>query len=321
MKDVIGSVAVIAIGRNEGDRLRQCLQSIPDGLTKIYVDSQSTDDSVAFARGSGVVVVELDMSSPFTAARARNAGFLELERLAPDTDYVQFVDGDCEFEPGWIETARRFLDANPAIAVVCGRRRERFAGASVYNQLCDAEWNTPVGQAQACGGDAMMRVTALRAVGAYDSAVVAGEEPEMCARIRATGAQIWRLAEPMTIHDAAIYRIAQWWRRAVRGGFGYAQVWRLRGLYAAEVKRAVFWAGALPLSAVILTLSFSPWWLLLFGAPVLQVARIALRGGGDRFAWQQAFFLVLAKWPELQGILRYARQAKDARPAPPAAYK
>ncbi|MBS0481112.1 MAG: glycosyltransferase [Proteobacteria bacterium] len=315
------ATAIVAIGRNEGERLRRCLLSIPAGTTVIYVDSRSTDGSVDWARQYGAKVVELDLSVPFTAARARNAGLAELERLAPETVYVQFVDGDCEFEPGWITAATRFLDDHPQAGVVCGRRRERFPDASVYNRLCDAEWNTPVGQADACGGDALMRLAALRQVGGYDPAVVAGEEPELCARLRAIGIEVWRIDAPMTIHDAAILRIGQWWRRAVRGGFGYAQVWRLRGLYASEVKRAVIWAGVLPLTAIVMAVIFSPWWLLLLAAPLLQVIRLALRWGGSRLAWQKAFFLTLAKWPELQGILRYAGEAGKARPLPPTSYK
>ncbi|MEO0678525.1 MAG: hypothetical protein AAFZ02_13325, partial [Pseudomonadota bacterium] len=48
------------------------------------------------ARALGAEVVELDLAIPFTAARARNAGFRALLARAPELDFVQFVDGDCE---------------------------------------------------------------------------------------------------------------------------------------------------------------------------------------------------------------------------------
>src|SRR5882762_4098126 len=157
-------LGIVVIGRNEGERLRACLASVTRlaGLV-VYADSGSTDGSTETARNLGVVVVALDMSIPFTAGRARNEGFQRLCELAPELSYVQFVDGDCAVVDGWPEAAAEFLDAHPDVAGVCGRRRERYPERSIYNLLCDIEWNTPVGEAKACGGDVMMRVEALGA--------------------------------------------------------------------------------------------------------------------------------------------------------------
>src|SRR2546428_105430 len=176
-------VGVIAIGRNEGERLRRCLASVVGrGLLVVYVDSNSTDGSTELARSTGADVVDLDMSLPFSAARARNAGFERMMRTAPAVKYVQFVDGDCEVAEGWIDRAKRELENRPEVAVVCGRRRERFPEASIYNRLADLEWDTPVGEAESCGGDAMMRVGAFRAAGGVDPDVAAAEEPGLCPR-------------------------------------------------------------------------------------------------------------------------------------------
>ena len=157
------------------------------------MDSGSTDKSRDLARSLGVEVVELDLSRPFTAARARNEGLDRLRDVLPGVEYVQFVNGDCEVRAEWIETARSALEADEKLAVVCGRRRERFPEASIYNTLADMEWDTPIGPAQSCGGDALFRNAALEAVGGYDPSVIAGEEPEMCFRLRAGG---WTM-EPM----------------------------------------------------------------------------------------------------------------------------
>src|SRR5882672_3355636 len=160
-----GRVGVVAIGRNEGERLERCLASVIGHAARVvYVDSGSTDASVELARRMGAVVVELDRERPFTAARARNAGFRKLHEVAPGIALVQFVDGDCEVVGGWLARAERELLGDPTLVVACGRRRERHPEASVYNRLCDLEWNTPVGPADACGGDALMRVEAVRAV-------------------------------------------------------------------------------------------------------------------------------------------------------------
>ena len=181
-------VGLVAIGRNEGQRLRQCLVSATDKVARVvYVDSGSTDGSLELARSLGADTVELDLSIPFTAARARNEGFARLLELAPDIEFVQFVDGDCEVVDGWIDRAYNELAAKPEVAAVCGRRRERYPEASIYNQLCDIEWDTPVGETKACGGDSMMRASAFQQVEGFNPALIAGEEPEMCVRLRQKG--------------------------------------------------------------------------------------------------------------------------------------
>lgn len=250
------SVGVVIIGRNEGERFRACLDAIDlSGLTVVYVDSGSTDGSVALARGRGVAVVELDRTQPFTAARARNEGWRHLLRLAPGVDYVQFVDGDCQLAPGWIEAAAKALDAAPQLAAVHGRLRERFRDASVYNRICDLEWNTPVGPSAACGGNAMLRLSCLRATGGYDPSLIAGEEPELCLRLRARGGRIERLDHEMGAHDAAMRSWRQWWRRCERAGYAYANGHALHGAAPerfgrAEIRRMLTWSLLLPASAL-----------------------------------------------------------------------
>jgi len=158
-------IAAIVIGRNEGARLIACLDALAGQVAPIiYVDSGSSDGSVEAAKARGAQVIALDMTQPFTAARARNAG---IAALPPDARFVQFLDGDCVMQAGWLETAQTHLENHPQVAVVCGRRREMAPEASVYNRLIDAEWDTPIGEARACGGDALMRVAPLRAVGGY----------------------------------------------------------------------------------------------------------------------------------------------------------
>src|SRR5207253_10942968 len=114
-----------------------CLQSVVGCGPLVYVDSGSSDGSVAAARAIGAAVVELDMNIPFTAARARNEGFAQLMKIAPASEFVQFVDGDCEIVPGWLERAVATLAGEQRLAVVAGRRRERHPEASAYNRLCD----------------------------------------------------------------------------------------------------------------------------------------------------------------------------------------
>jgi GT2 family glycosyltransferase len=294
-------IGVVVIGRNEGQRLARCLESVPDGVL-VYVDSGSTDGSPALARAQGVDVVELDAATPFTAARARNAG---VKRL-PEVEYVQFLDGDCELAMGWLEKAGKFLSENPRIAVVCGRLREKHPQRSVYNLLCDIEWDAPRGEARTCGGIAMMRRAALASVGGWRSDLIAGEEPEICARLRAAGWRIWRLDAEMAAHDAAILRFGQWWRRTLRGGYAFAQGAALR-----ESRSAWLWGFALPLSALAALPWLGLWTLIILAAYPLQVVRLALRGTrSPRENWWRALFLVLGKFAEVAGQIKFRLERK-----------
>ena len=304
-------IAAVVIGRNEGARLVACLTSLAGTVARVvYVDSGSTDGSPEAAEKLGAEVVALDMSKPFTAARARNAGINALRSAPPD--YVQFVDGDCVLQPGWIDTARAFLDDHPKVAMACGRRREIHPEASVYNRLCDDEWNTPVGEALACGGDALGRWDALRAVGGYNPTLIAGEEPDLCLRLRVAGWKIWRLDAEMTAHDAAILRFGQWWKRVSRAGHAFAEGAALHGKthghWVGETRRLMIWGLALPLLILAVVVTIGPWGLVLLGLYPLQIARLARsRGFGDRFSWEWAFFLTLGKIPEALGALRFYR--------------
>ena len=299
-------VGIVAIGRNEGERLRACLASASaSGAPVVYVDSGSSDGSAALARGFGAVVVELDLSRPFTAARARNAGAARLVALYPDAELIQFIDGDCEFAPDWIARGKAELGARPKAAVVCGRTRERHPEASRYNALCDLEWDTPVGRTDSCGGIAMIRRAAFEAVGGFDSELVAGEEPDLCLRLRRQGWEVWRIDAEMVLHDAAMTRFGQWWRRNLRAGFAYASVAHRHrrggeGFWRREVRSNYLWA--LPV--------MWPLWPLLW-------VRIRRARGSPLYA----SFTTLSKLPQAFGQLRFHRGLFRGRRAELIEYK
>ena len=305
-------IGLVVIGRNEGARLVRCLEACArEGGPVVYVDSGSTDGSPDAARRLGATVVALDMAIPFTAARARNEGFATLMRLHPGLARVQFLDGDCELASGWVTTASTFLDAHPGIAAVCGRRLERFPDASLYNRLCDIEWNTPVGEARAFGGDVLIRAQALAAIGGYRDDLIAGEEPELCVRLRGAGWKIWRLEHDMTWHDAGMTRWTQWWRRNVRSGHAFAEGAFLHGApperhFVAETRRAMLWGALLPVALLLATLA---WWPLawLWLAYPLQWLRVALRlrAAGQPIPWTQSAFFLQGRFAEAAGALRF----------------
>ena len=299
--------AMIIIGRNEGARFLACLESIGDQFSRvIYVDSGSTDGSVAAAEAAGLEVVHLDMTRPFTAARARNAGLDRLTGGNELADFVQFIDGDCVLQPGWVDSATRFLHATPQAAMVCGRLCERFPEATIYNRLAELEWAGSPGQVKACGGIAMGRTRALVQAGGFDPDLIAGEEPELCLRLRLAGWEIWRLEEDMALHDAAMTRFGQWWQRALRAGYTYAEGVAMYGRSPErhklrELTSVLAWGLVLPLILLAVAMLVTPWALAGLLAYPAQVLRLRWRG----FPWIQALFLVLGKFPETQGALTY----------------
>jgi len=313
----LARVGVVVIGRNEGERLRRCLQSLdPASRPTSYVDSGSSDGSPELAALLGAEVLQLDMSIPFTAARARNAGLERLLKNSPEVELVQFVDGDCEVDPAWFPAAAAALDDQPDAVVVCGRRREKHPDASIYNRLCDLEWDTPIGEAQACGGDALMRVAAVKAAGGYRDDLIAGEEPELCVRLRANGGRVFRLASEMTVHDAAMTTFRQWWTRNVRAGHAFAEVSHLHasspfGIWKREARSNWVWGVIVPALAIVpapFTLGLSLF--LLLGYPVLyfKIRRGRRQRGDDSTtAGLYARFCVLSKFPQAMGQLRYWR--------------
>lgn len=315
-------LGAVAIGRNEGERLLRCLASLRGRVDRlVYVDSGSTDGSAEAARSMGVDVVTLATSVPFTAARARNAG-LDRLRTGDPPDFVQFVDGDCEVREGWIERAAAFLAAHPDAAVVCGRRRERFPEATIWNHLIDLEWDGPTGLVKACGGDAMMRSAALEGVGGFDPALIAGEEPELCLRLRTAGWRIHRLDAEMTLHDAAMTRFSQWWRRALRAGHTYAEGAAMHGApperhKVRELRRALAWGLGVPLGGAVGALVLTPWALALWLLWPLQGLRLMQTGRPP----VEAAFLVLGKVPEAMGALAYWARRLSGREARLIEYK
>lgn len=333
--DFASRVGVVAIGRNEGERLRACLASLaPFGLPVVYVDSDSSDSSCELAEQAGATVLSLDKSTPLNASRARKEGAERLLAEHARIDYVAFFDGDCTVDPDWIGTAVTALDADPALGAVCGRRRELAPKASAYNLACDHEWDTPVGECDAVGGDSVWRVSAYQQASGFDPTVPAGEEPELCQRVRQAGWRLRRLDAEMTTHDAAITRFGPWWKRQLRTGYSGADVetrFNL-GLFDCLIRGAKFWTFIYPkiaIAAAVVAFFLSGLTALavVFGGAflglILQTLRIA-RGIKDRSLVERlkiASLTMLAKPAIALGARRYEADLRRGRGAKLMEYK
>jgi glycosyltransferase involved in cell wall biosynthesis len=311
-------LSIVVIGRNEGDRLTACLESIrsarkmPEPVELIYVDSASTDGSPERAAALGATVIVLGHGK-LSAARARNAGWRTA--TAP---LILFLDGDTILDPDFVCRALKEF-ADPDVAVIWGHRREIRTAASVYNKIVDLDWIAPPGLSDFCGGDSLIRREVLERVNGFDPDLIAGEEPDMCRRMRAGGAKILHIDAPMTGHDIAILRLSQYWRRAVRTGFAYAEISeRYRHtpdpLWARE-SRANFLRGSLYISigvgtcvAAALLRSWVPLIVLALGGSALAV-RTAVSSRWKDVPWNTlllfGFHSHLQHVPILQGQILY----------------
>ncbi len=321
--ETFAEIAVVVIGRNEGERLARCLESIraahypQDAIELVYVDSNSTDDSADRARASGAKVVVVHPERP-SAALGRNAGW-----RATRAPFVLFLDGDTILHPEFISTALRSFD-KPNCAVVFGHRREIHPEESIYNRVFDLDWVSPIGRSGYCGGDALMRRSVLEEVDGFDATLIAGEEPELCRRIRARGYTVLHIDAPMTGHDLAIQRFSQYWKRAYRTGFAYAEVAERFAttdmpLWSRESKRNVVRAIALvglSLTSLIATIAFGSMipvgcWALFFTALVVRTAlKTSWKGGSFATRFAYGVHSHLQQIPIACGQARYRRSKR-----------
>ena len=325
------SVGLVVIGRNEGERFLGCLASLPSGIPAVYVDSGSTDASVANAEAANVYVAILSHGSGFTAARARNLGWRMLVKKFPNLDYVQFIDGDCSLDSRWLGEGLVAIEQDERLAIVFGRNRERYPEMSFYNGQCDREWDVPVGEVLSCGGNALMRIAALIQVGGFKDRLIAGEEPDLCIRLRSLGWRIRRIKPEMTTHDAAILTFGSWWQRAKRAGHAYAEQLFIHGRlslpnWSRALASMLFWALLFPfliiLGLILGFVSTEIWFLLSMAITIVyffQFFRLwhsgISFGLSRKVARAEAFLLLVAKFAHFAGATIFVLNSiKGKRP-------
>ncbi len=315
-------VSVVVIGRNEGARLDRCLAAIAAARwgdvthEVIYVDSHSSDGSPERAAAAGAQVLLVERKPP-NAAKARNQGW-----RAAQGEFVLFLDGDTVLHADFVTKALAALTAEPVLCAAWGHRRELDPAQSIYTRLLDLDWVYPTGRALYFGGDVLVRRAALAMVEGFDESLNAGEEPELCARLRGRGWQIEHLDVPMTLHDLAIRSFRPYWLRAYRSGTAYAEVaararaqgdvlWQRESLrdlvHGAQYATAPLW---LAIAAWI-----SPWlFALLLAGGVAVILRTAARSRwkAPNDPWLSLLYAVhvhFQKVPAFFGQLAFRRAA------------
>lgn len=310
-------VAAVCIGRNEGQRLLRCIDAAsPQVVQVVFADSGSTDGSSQRAQEKGVAVVTLDDSRPQSAARARNAGFTKLNELGTSFEFVQFIDGDTELDPNWVEAAVAAFDADPGLVLVCGQLREKDAKTSIYRRLCDMEWDKPSGPIIASGGIMMLRREAFAAAGGFDDTLVGGEEAELCDRLRVAGGTLVRIPALMGLHDSGMTHFSQWWRRAYRGGYWDVVAANNPGFsrqaeFRRRTRSRLLWGALMPFLLIVnlVAAAWHPVFLMAAGTVMLALLVNVYRGTrymqnrdrGIGESWLYGASCLVAKLPELHG--------------------
>lgn len=316
--DRTAMIGIVVIGRNEGQRLLLSLQSMQkSNCPVVYVDSGSTDGSIAIAKPLVDSVLELDSSSPFSAARARNEGFERLMELFPTVQFIQFVDGDCVLYDGWLEAAKQSMLSDAKRAVTIGHLQECSPDISVYNRLCAMEWKSPPGDLKnfgALGGILMVRVDVFRALNGFKANVIAGEDSEFGVRLSLAGYRVTKIDHDMALHDANMTTFGQWWKRAVRAGHAIGQRAHLNGKTAVkdcvqERKSTLFWGVLLPLLALLLLIPtggasiFILMAYFVLGLKVYLFRRNQNESISDAIVYTK--FIVLGKFANGLGLLKF----------------
>lgn len=301
------SVGIVVIGRNEGERLRKCLLSVlKSGVPIVYVDSCSSDGSVDLAESLGVDVVVLDGDKAINAAVARNAGFARMIANNVAVEFIHFIDADCEMDGGWLTKAVDALKANPDVATVCGRLREKDINLSIYTRLCDMGWYIAPGEIDSCGGIVTLRKSVFMHLNGFNERLIAGEEPEFYSRIRKSGHKMLCLEAEMGTHDSAMTSLAQWYIRATRTGFAYADG-AANGRWKAKQKSIVVWGALIPFLIIALGIFNSLLFSLVLIYP-LQMLRVAYHLAipyDFSSKLLEGCFCVLVKFPHLIGVFKY----------------
>ena len=197
-------ISFIIIGKNEGWRLEKCLQSIPcvveqDAIANyeiIYVDSQSTDNSIELAKRYGAKAFLV--TGECNAAIARNIGAREAMG-----DILFFIDGDMELFPGFLSK----------VLTQDGRLEYPFISGIFNDVVHDLDWNylytsrrhkLQEGEADAVqattGGLFMIEHSLWNQVKGLDTRLKIGEDYDIGLRLTKLGIPLHRKAILLANH-------------------------------------------------------------------------------------------------------------------------
>lgn len=194
-------VSVVVIGRNEAEHLAALFASLAPlaaqcAIETLYIDSASSDNSVAVARTCFDVVAELSEDTHLNASAGRWIG----TQLARGR-WLLFLDGDMTLCDRFVPIIAEHLRRHPGLGLV-GAYQYVYPDGGEKRLDFRRDKN---GIVRAFGGCVMLPRESLQDCG-WDPRLFSNEEVELYTRLRDCGVSVIGSSEPMVVHHT--HRIA-----------------------------------------------------------------------------------------------------------------
>ncbi|MFH1402659.1 MAG: glycosyltransferase [Candidatus Altiarchaeota archaeon] len=207
-------LSVVIPTLNEEAYIGKCIKSIRTQTRQadevIVVDSGSSDDTVAIARGMGAIVVEGRRSIPFNRQRG-------VEVAAGDV--VVTTDADCIHSRDWLERIERhFVDAG--VVFVTGITEPMPGESSVMDRACYFIGNSVMnvlhwfGEEWSRGSNSAYRRSVMLEAGGYDTRLLAREDSDLSKRMSGRGRFVFDWS--IIVYTSMRRRESMGWVKTVR---------------------------------------------------------------------------------------------------------
>lgn len=277
-------ISFIVIGKNEGWKLKLCFDSILNVVQKdeinayevVYVDSRSSDDSIALAKTYPNIRVFL-VTGECNAGVGRNIG--AKEALG---NILFFIDGDMELQPNFLKNVLCDNEKRLVYPFISGLHLDMLYDTSWkfrYSQLenhppCDEIWMITT------GGLFMVERKYWEELGGIDTRLRANEDYDFGLRMSERGVKMCRKCQLLVKHHTTPYNLrstyvtwAKYSAVVFRKHFTNMEYWK-RLLIPAQYT-AFTLLGCL--ASMIIGTIFCPsyWWSLVFVVYLLVLFRKA----------------------------------------------
>ena len=204
-------ISFIVIGKNEGWKLKLCFDSILNVVQKdeinayevVYVDSRSSDDSIALAKTYPNIRVFL-VTGECNAGVGRNIG--AKEALG---NILFFIDGDMELQPNFLKNVLCDNEKRLVYPFISGLHLDMLYDTSwkfQYSQLenhppCDEIWMITT------GGLFMVERKYWEELGGIDTRLRANEDYDFGLRMSERGVKMCRKCQLLVKHHTTPYNL------------------------------------------------------------------------------------------------------------------
>jgi hypothetical protein len=199
------SVSIVIIGRNEERGIAKCIEAAKlaaaqiGGAELLFVDSASTDETVAIVKSLGVCVISLDPSLKLSPSAGRYAG-----SLRANGEFILFIDADTHVYTDFLPTALARLKTDPKLAGLNGRIDDLNEKGEMVEGF-ETRADGPVRVKWLRGPCCLFRRDALLSVGSFNPHLAVEEEAELGLRLCSAGWALELIPVPMGCHTRCFH--------------------------------------------------------------------------------------------------------------------